>query len=445
MRRFCLTLLALVGMLVLAAPANALTTSQLNDVLTREMRAAPATSGAYVRDLDSGAVLFAKRAATRRIPASVEKLFTTSSALLRMGPTATLHTLAVTAPGVVADADGTLHGDLTLVGGGDPFFGAASAKRLAQAVRAAGIRRIDGTVVGDESAFDSRRSGCCAGYDPDLGGVLSALAYDRGIFGGHAQLSAARFAAGRFAAELKAAGVTTKSAARAGSAPPGATMVASVPSRSVAELTRYINVPSNNFAAEMLFRDLGARYDGRGTLANGATVVSATIGTLGVHPHVVDGSGLSRDDRTSPREVVRLLAELDDRAIGTAFRASLAVAGRSGTVKARMRRTPADGRCQVKTGTLRLVSGLSGYCHTAGGRDIAFSFMSNRANTPAAKAREDRMTVAIARLSGTAVATPPATSPPVTTTAPEPATPAATVTTSAPAPSPPSGGAAPQP
>jgi D-alanyl-D-alanine carboxypeptidase/D-alanyl-D-alanine-endopeptidase (penicillin-binding protein 4) len=64
-----------------------------------------------------------------------------------------------------------------------------------------------------------------------------------------------------------------------------------------------------------------------------------------------------------------------------------------------MRRTPAAGRCQVKTGTLRGVSALAGYCRAAGGRDIGFALLSNRANTYAAKAREDRIAAAIARLS----------------------------------------------
>ena len=53
----------------------------------------------------------------------------------------------------------------------------------------------------------------------------------------------------------------------------------------------------------------------------------------------------------------------------------------------------------MKTGTLRGVSALAGYCRTAGGRDIGFALMFNRANTWVAKAREDRMTAAIARLS----------------------------------------------
>jgi D-alanyl-D-alanine carboxypeptidase len=60
----------------------------------------------------------------------------------------------------------------------------------------------------------------------------------------------------------------------------------------------------------------------------------------------------------------------------------------------------------VKTGTLRLVSALAGYCQTASGRNIGFALMSNRANTYAAKAREDRIATAIARLTG-----PPAPAP----------------------------------
>jgi D-alanyl-D-alanine carboxypeptidase/D-alanyl-D-alanine-endopeptidase (penicillin-binding protein 4) len=68
-------------------------------------------------------------------------------------------------------------------------------------------------------------------------------------------------------------------------------------------------------------------------------------------------------------------------------------------VKARWRPTPAAGRCQVKTGTLRGVSALAGYCRAAGRRDIGFALMFNHANTFTAKKREDRIVAAIARLS----------------------------------------------
>ena len=398
MRRVIATLLALAATLAAAAPAAAISESGLESVISREMRTAPAASGAYVRDMNTGAELYALRENAVRIPASVEKLFTTSAALLRLGPSATLTTRAVVAPDAVVEPDGTLRGDLVLVGGGDPFFGDVSAVRLAKSVRAAGIRRIAGAVVGDESAFDSRRSSCCAGYDPDLGGVLSALAYDRGIFRGRARMDAATFAAGRFAAQLKAAGVAATGKSRAGLAPEGFRVLAFVESLSIGEMARYINVPSNNFASEMLFRELGARYRDEGTLAAGADVVRDTLDDFGVRPKIVDGSGLSRSNRATPRQVVRLLERMHHQDIAQTFRESLAVTGVTGTVKKRMRATAAAGRCDVKTGTLRLVSALAGYCRTADGRDIGFALMFNKAYVPAAKAREDRIVVGIARL-----------------------------------------------
>ncbi|MGH2942243.1 MAG: D-alanyl-D-alanine carboxypeptidase, partial [Solirubrobacteraceae bacterium] len=208
MHRVLAALLALAAMLVGAAPAGAYSRADLAAKIAREMRQGPATSGAYVRDMDTGEELFALRENAVRIPASVEKLFTTSAALLRLGPGTTLRTLAVTAADAVVAPGGVLQGDLVLVGGGDPFFGDASAALLARAVLDAGIRRVEGSIVGDESAFDGRRSACCRGYDGDLGGVLSALAYDRGVFRGRARLDAARFAAARFADQLRAVGVT---------------------------------------------------------------------------------------------------------------------------------------------------------------------------------------------------------------------------------------------
>jgi D-alanyl-D-alanine carboxypeptidase/D-alanyl-D-alanine-endopeptidase (penicillin-binding protein 4) len=417
MRRLLVTLLAVALPLLGAAPALSFDDADLRATLAREMRHAGSGSGAYVADVTGGGELFARRADTARIPASVEKLYTTSTALLRLGPAATLRTAAATAPENVLEPGGVLRGDLVLVGGGDPFFGDDSAKLLARAVRAAGIRRIAGAVVGDESAFDAQRSSCCAGYDNELGGVLSALAYDRGFFRGRARLDAARFAAGRFAAELRAMGVPVSGASHTGTAPTGAKTLAFVPSRNVGELARFTNAPSNNFAAEMLLKDLGARFRAIGTRAAGAEVVLDTLDDFGLRPRIVDGSGLSRDNRSTPRQVVSLLQRMARPAIAPSFRASLAVAGLTGTVKARMRRTAAAGRCQLKTGTLHRVSALAGYCRTIGGRDIAFALMSNGVNTFRAKAREDRMVVAIARLDATA---PAVAVPGLTTPAPAP-------------------------
>ncbi|MBA3748363.1 MAG: D-alanyl-D-alanine carboxypeptidase, partial [Solirubrobacterales bacterium] len=131
MRRILATLLALAATLAAAAPADAYDDADLKRTLTREMLRASPASSAYVRDLDTGRELYALRPATARIPASVDKLFVTATALLRLGPQATLDTRAVSEAPV--DDDGVLRGDLVLVGAGDPFFGAAAATRLARA------------------------------------------------------------------------------------------------------------------------------------------------------------------------------------------------------------------------------------------------------------------------------------------------------------------------
>jgi D-alanyl-D-alanine carboxypeptidase/D-alanyl-D-alanine-endopeptidase (penicillin-binding protein 4) len=402
MARLLAVLLMLAAAAVGAAPASAYDDADLHSTLAREMRRASPSSSVYVRDLDSGRVLFALRASTARVPASVEKLYTTATALLRLGPQATLDTRAVS--DAVLDPAGVLHGDLVLVGAGDPFFGTVTGAQLARAVKAAGVTAIDGSVVGDESGFDRLRSGWGSGYDPDLGGVLSALAFDRGFLRGTLQLEAARFAAERFADELRALGVRSSGRPRAGVAAPTSGEIARQASMDVRTLIRFVNVPSNNFAAEMLLKALGRRFGAGGSTRAGAAFVTSTWGQIGLRPHVRDGSGLSHSNRTTARDVVDLLARMDDPdAGGETFRGSLALAGVTGTVKARMRATAAFRRCRVKTGTLRGVSALAGYCQTRDGRKVAFAVLMNRVTSfTGARAIQDRIATAIARLDATA-------------------------------------------
>ena len=112
---------------------------------------------------------------------------------------------------------------------------------------------------------------------------------------------------------------------------------------------------------------------------------------------MIDGSGLSRSDRTTPREVVQLLKSMDESEAGVAFDESLPVAGRNGTLYNRMRGTAAQDRCHAKTGTLHDVSALAGFCNTTGGERVAFAFLMNRVYPSGARALQDRMTVALAR------------------------------------------------
>jgi D-alanyl-D-alanine carboxypeptidase/D-alanyl-D-alanine-endopeptidase (penicillin-binding protein 4) len=237
------------------------------------------------------------------------------------------------------------------------------------------------------------------GYDSDLGGVLGAVTYNRGIDGGRVRLDAASHAASAFVGALRTAGVRVDDGSATGAAPQGAVEVARAQTGTMGAIAEAVNVPSNNFAAEMLLKGLGARFGAGGSTAKGAAVVRDTLDDLGVRPRIADGSGLSRANRTTPRQVVRLLQRIDGQApIRRAFRSSLAVAGRTGTLRRRMRGTPAASRCRGKTGTLRGVSALVGVCRTRGGRDVAFAFLSNGVNPSSAKRVEDRMVAAVARL-----------------------------------------------
>ncbi len=378
--------------------AHAAGLSATKRVLRSEMARAGA-AGAYVADLDTGRQLYASRPDVPRIPASVNKLFTTSTALSRFGSDGRLRTdvLAARAP----DPFGVVRGDLYLRGGGDPSFGESQARRFARAIRRTGLRQVTGRVIGDESAWDALRGGPSSSYRTDYWvGPLSALSFDHGLTGVRSapfQSAPARFAAGAFTTALRRAGVRVRRAAAAGVAPATAQPVLSWSSPDMATLVARTNTPSDNYMAEQLLKAIGAQFGLAGSTGAGATVVRATVERLGARPAIVDGSGLSRRDHTSPRDVVDLIRAMDSSAEAEAFEASLPVMGRTGTLADRLRASAARDRCHAKTGTLHDVSALAGYCETTGGRRVAFAFLMNATSPYWARVRQDRMTAALAR------------------------------------------------
>ena len=406
MSRRLATVLALLLAAALALPsaAAAIDRAALAAKLRQETAKLGPASGALVVDLDTDEVLFSRRPDLRLVPASNEKLYTTAAALLRFSPTGTLTTEVRTAAGDAIDADGVLDGDLHLIGAGDPDLGEDDLVRLATDLRALGLEEVTGGVRGDESAFDLRRGGPDSGFaaDLDLGGWLGALVYRHGraFPGGPAKVAAARLQA-----LLKDRGVEFGKAARSGALPSTDEEVpplAAVESPTMAALSATTNQPSDNFYAEMLVKVLGARFGAGGTTASGIAVARAALRDLGVRPTLVDGSGLSRRNRTTARQLITLLDAMHERPEGVAFTASLPRPGGYGTLKRRMRGTAAASRCRAKTGTLDGVSALSGFCTAANGRTIAFSFLENGVYAPGAKRVEDRMVPAIARYSAPA-------------------------------------------
>jgi len=390
------------------ARASATAPAALRGELNRQLGRGGPGASAFVYDATAHRILISRHANEMHPPASVEKLYTSTTALLRMGPEARLATQVL---GTGELSEGVWHGNLYLKGGGDPTFGSrgfivrwyggrgASISTLVhKLVKVDGIRRVTGDIEGDESYFDSLRGEPSSGYafDPWLGGRLSALAFNRGYVGSlSGEHAPAAYSALRLLDGLRRAGVRVEGESGAATTPPRAKTLAVVRSPRLSELLHLMLPPSDNYFAETLIKDLGARFGGAGTTSAGAAVVKATLAKLHIRPQVVDGSGLSRSDLTSPVQVVRLLRETAGSRDGQALRSALAIPG-LGTLEERMRGTAAEGRCQAKTGTLEGVSNIAGYCNAIDGHLLEFAFFDDGIELDKAHAIQDAMTIALA-------------------------------------------------
>jgi serine-type D-Ala-D-Ala carboxypeptidase/endopeptidase (penicillin-binding protein 4) len=161
-----------------------------------------------------------------------------------------------------------------------------------------------------------------------------------------------------------------------------------------------MNLASDNFYAETLLKDLGARFGPAGSTAAGATVVRRFALRLGISARVVDGSGLSRANAVSPRGLGRLLVRARTQEWFDALFRSLPVAARSGTLRKRMRHTAAATRCRAKTGTLIAVSALAGFCRSRSDHTLVFALLMNGVDVNVARRAQDRIAAALAAYRG---------------------------------------------
>lgn len=336
------------------------------------------------------------------VPASNIKLITGSAALSTLGPDTRLSTEVVAS---AAPAGGTVAGDLLLVGGGDPLLSTATAarrwkhgqqptsslERLADDVVAAGIRRIDGAVVGDGSRFDEQRmvpswavADVNSGEVANIGALVVNDAWTMdpidpaGAAGGPAA-DPALHAAEVFTQLLRARGVQVAGGARTGVAPSGAVPVAELPSATIREIVAEMNTFSDNTTAEMLLKEMGAAKDGAGSTKAGIQVLVSDLAARGLPIDglvMEDGSGLSRGNRVTCRLIDAVLTA--DGPTGV-LSSGLARPGQPGTLDDRFLRGPLRDRLAAKTGTLSGITGLSGWLTTDAGRALAFSTLQNPA------------------------------------------------------------------
>ncbi|MGN9778764.1 D-alanyl-D-alanine carboxypeptidase/D-alanyl-D-alanine endopeptidase [Micromonospora sp. H33] len=186
--------------------------------------------------------------------------------------------------------------------------------------------------------------------------------------------------------------------------PAGAAEVARHDSMTLAELMVPFLKLSNNGHAEVLAKEIGRVLAGSGTWSAGIAAINGYVAGAGMDPATFrqrDGSGLSRRNLVPATEFVDLLTAVRAEPWFPAWYAALPVAGAAdrfvgGTLRSRMRGTPAAGNVHAKTGSLTGVSGLSGYVTDADGRLLAFSILLNNYLASSVKGLEDQIAVALA-------------------------------------------------
>ncbi|MFZ9627755.1 MAG: D-alanyl-D-alanine carboxypeptidase/D-alanyl-D-alanine endopeptidase [Ilumatobacteraceae bacterium] len=348
-----------------------------------------------------GVPVAAKNETQQVRPASNVKLITASVAaeVLGLDYTFTTEVRGALSGGVVT-------GNLYLVGGGDPVlnnswwngpnakfppFNSTSVEEFVDRIVAAGVTRIDGSVVGDASRYDEEW------YAPSWfddvkfveGGPVSALLIDDSR---ETPTKAANDpvvgAAAVITNELRDRGVAVSGEPSRGLMPGATPVIASITSQPLPAILAEMLTTSDNTSAEMLLKEIGHVRSSAGTREGGLAVVMQTLQSWGVPMdgiELVDGSGLSDDNRVT---CAALLAVLQHQSFDDVVGSGLPVAAQpGGTLADAFDGTPMAGVLRAKTGTLYnyadgvggrpAVKALSGFVPVEGGGAIEFSLLLN--------------------------------------------------------------------
>ena len=442
----------------------------------------PAMVGLKITSLDTGVVLYEENAGKLMRPASNMKLYTVAAALDRLSPDYRFVTsvFAASRP----DASGVVRGNLTIYGRGDPSIAARfnngdyfkGIDDLASRIVAAGVKRVEGDLVGDESYFVGPKYG--AGWewedltwyygaevtpltvndnaldlfvkpgsavgqpavittgppDPLLTivnkvttsskGLRRELSIHRGLnentitITGSIPLEDRGYTGGigishpallfvyllRNSLAQKGVVITGKSrttgevsqpslitalpAAGTNGSSPFQQEIASLQSPPFSLIAAHTLKPSQNLYTELILRTLGKLTPPPATMSPlgqtsenlGIEAIRTFLKTAGIRPESLnldDGSGLSRNDMITAEASVQLLVFMSKHRYANVFRDALPIAGVDGTLRNRMRGTPAENNVRAKTGSLSSAASLGGYLTTAAGEKLAFSIMVN--------------------------------------------------------------------
>lgn len=352
--------------------------------------------GVIITDALTGEVLASSTAATPRVPASIQKLFTAAAALSTLDPDTVLTTTATqSAPGRLTLVGA---GDMMLAAGaGDPAAvnGRAGLDDLAAQV-AETLSLTGGTTVQlalDDTLFTGSATGPWADDIPGLGfaAPVAAVAVDTGRLseGEYAPRTddPAMAAARTFAAALGEHGITVEGEPTRGASGADDVVLGSVDSAPLGQVVEYFLHSSDNTITEVVAR-LVAIEAGLPASFGGATqAVVQQLDQLGVDTDglvLADASGLGDGSRASATTLSELLTVMTSRShpeLRTVM-TGMPVAALDGTLHDRFVQTDAAGLVRAKTGSLPGVTSLAGNLLTDDGRELLFVVMADQAPGP---------------------------------------------------------------
>ena len=331
--------------------------------------------------------VFALNESVPMTPASLTKLFTTSTSLGLMGGEHKLSTKLFSDD--INFKDGVINGNLYIKGFGNSVFTESDLDFLVNELVKKGIKDITGSVIGDDSYFDDiyTREDWIEGEGANVNlPPISALVLDRNrttvrkkIRRRYRYISQnvkdpSLYTAKILSDKLKTFGIEVNSNPSKGITPLKVYQLAEK-SIQLKELISLINKHSDNFLAECLFKTLGAestKLQGNSFFSQQAILKFVKDNNIyWIGTEIVDGSGISRSDQATPLAINGVLEKMYfDLVHFDDFFNSLSIAGVDGTLRGRMMGTQAANNFRGKTGSLNGVSGLAGYLTTPDGEDL---------------------------------------------------------------------------
>ncbi|HUQ47633.1 MAG TPA: D-alanyl-D-alanine carboxypeptidase/D-alanyl-D-alanine-endopeptidase [Gemmatimonadaceae bacterium] len=371
------------------------------DSLVNQPQFARAMMGFLVVDPKTGDTLYSHNAGKLFMPASNQKLLTSSTALAQLGANYRYRTTFVTRGKVT---NGDLDGDLIVIGRGDPTVsdrvkGNAMLflQSIADSLAARGIHRILGALRAGGNAFPDSIYGYGWEVD-DIRGESAApvdeLEFNEGMVQRRAMVAGrdtvisvatesptdAYLGALHTALANRNVVVVRQITQGIDSLAGPVDTVFSYYSPPLREILKPFLKPSQNQIGEALIKTLGLEKTGVGIADSGAAVIKRQLLTWGIDSAstvIYDGSGMSRHNLVTPEAIVKILIGMQKDTAFTAFYDALPIIGVDGTTRTRMLGSAAVNNFRAKTGTLEFVRSLSGYATTAAGEKLVFSMMEN--------------------------------------------------------------------